>query len=155
MIRAFTRAAVLVLAGEAGFGIASAGATPASILPYDDPAEVEAGSAVYEENCASCHGGDLQGEADWQTRDGEGYLPAPPLDGTGHAWHHPDEQLLEVVRKGVAAIAGGGYKSRMEGFGGVLSDAELRQVLAYVKSSWPADVIARHNQINSQGHAYD
>jgi len=152
-MRAFTWAAALVLAGGAGFEFAAAGAETASILPYDDPAEVEAGRAVYAENCASCHGSTLQGEPDWQTRDSEGYLPAPPLDGAGHAWHHPDEQLLEAVRKGVAAIAGGGHKSRMEGFGGVLSEAEMRQALAYVKSRWPAEVIARHNQINSQGHA--
>ncbi|OBY27806.1 c-type cytochrome [Leisingera sp. JC1] len=153
-MRAFTKVAAL-LAAATGGGVVPAAAQAAGILPYDKPEQVEAGGVLYADNCASCHGGDLQGEPDWQMRDSEGYLPAPPLDGSGHAWHHPDEQLLEVVREGVEAIAGGGYKSRMEGFGSVLSDAEMRQVLAYVKSRWPAEVVARHNQINSQGHAHN
>ena len=154
-MRAITRAAALVLAGGGGVGLAAVQGQAAGILPYDEPAAVEAGRAVYDENCASCHGSTLQGEPDWQSRDGEGYLPAPPLDETGHAWHHPDEQLLEVVRKGVAAIAGNGYKSRMTGFGGVLSEEEMLQALAYVKSSWPAATVARHNQINSQEHVHN
>ena len=31
----------------------------------------------------------------WQNRDDEGYLPAPPHDETGHTWHHPDEYLFK------------------------------------------------------------
>ncbi|MFG1491011.1 cytochrome c, partial [Oceanospirillum sp. HFRX-1_2] len=50
---------------------------------------VNQGKPLYQENCAQCHGGFGQGNPDWRkpTEDGH-YLP-PPLNGTGHAWHHP------------------------------------------------------------------
>lgn len=156
MTRGISKAAALVLACSAAAGFAAAQGQAGDILPYDKPDAVEAGRAVYQGHCASCHGSDLQGEPDWQIRDSEGYLPAPPLDGTGHTWHHPDTQLLEVVRAGVAAVAGNGYQSRMAGFSGVLSEQEMREALAYIKSRWPAQIIARHNRINGQGgHAHD
>lgn len=38
----------------------------------------------------------------------------------------------------------------MGGYAGVLTEEEMLAVLAYIKSRWPAEVIARHNQLNSQ-----
>jgi len=38
----------------------------------------------------------------------------------------------------------------MGGYGDVLSDREIAQVLAYIKSTWPQPVIAQHNQINQR-----
>jgi mono/diheme cytochrome c family protein len=35
----------------------------------------------------------------------------------------------------------------MQGFGDRLSDAEIRQVLAYIKSTWPEDKLARQQEI--------
>ena len=35
----------------------------------------------------------------------------------------------------------------MPGFA-VLSDAEIQAALAYIKSTWPAEVIEMHNDIN-------
>ena len=66
-----------------------------------------------------------------------GRLPAPPHDAGGHTWHHPDDILFRIVREGTAAIVGGGYESDMPGFADLLSDAEIRAVLAYIKSTWP------------------
>ena len=80
----------------------------------------------------------------------EGYMPAPPQDASGHTWHHPDAQLLEITRHGMERLVGNGYRSRMQGYAGVLSEQEMLEVLAFIKSRWPADIIARHNQINSQ-----
>ena len=45
-------------------------------------------------------------------------------------------------------MAGGDYKSAMQGYEGVLSDEEIIASLSYIKSRWPKDVIARHDQIN-------
>ena len=56
---------------------------------------------------------------------------------SGHTWHHPDEVLFRIVREGTAAVVGGGYESDMPGFADVLSDAEIRAVLDYIKSTWP------------------
>ena len=105
---------------------------------------------VYAGYCASCHGADLTGGENWRQRDAEGYLPAPPHDASGHIWHHPDSQLIAITAYGSARIAGGGYKSRMAGYSGVLSDEDILNVLAYNKSTWPKDVIARLNEINAR-----
>ncbi|MVO17685.1 c-type cytochrome [Rhodobacteraceae bacterium CY05] len=122
----------------------------AGVFPYQDDAAVAQGKVIYQDNCASCHGDQLQGEANWRERDEEGYLPAPPHNASGHTWHHADQQLLTITRKGTAALVGNGYRSRMEGYEDVLSESDLLAVFAYIKSTWPAEVIARHNEINEQ-----
>lgn len=121
----------------------------AGMLPYQDTNIVAQGAKLYANNCASCHGDDLKGQANWRERDAEGYLPAPPHDETGHTWHHPDAQLIQITRAGTEAIVGGNYKSRMIGFGNALSEPEIRAVLAYIKSTWPQRIIDAHNRINS------
>lgn len=94
------------------------------------------GRQIYADHCAACHGADLEGQPDWRTRLPSGRLPAPPHDESGHTWHHPDQVLFRIVNEGTAAIVGGGYESDMPGFADVLSDAEIRAVLDYIKSTW-------------------
>ncbi len=142
-------AGVLALAAAGGIWWRAAEAQP-GILPYTDPDTVARGATVYEGYCASCHGARLQGQANWRQRDAEGYLPAPPHDETGHTWHHPDEQLLALTWHGTAKLVGGDYKSRMPGFADKLSQDDVIAVLAYIKSTWPDAVIARHNAMNAQ-----
>ncbi len=98
---------------------------------------IEQGRQIYADQCASCHGAQLEGQPDWKTPLPSGRLPAPPHDAGGHTWHHPDDILFRIVREGTAAIVGGGYESDMPGFADLLSDAEIRAVLAYIKSTWP------------------
>ena len=98
---------------------------------------IELGRQIYADQCASCHGAQLEGQPDWKTPLPSGRLPAPPHDAGGHTWHHPDDILFRIVREGTAAIVGGGYESDMPGFADLLSDAEIRAVLAYIKSTWP------------------
>ena len=100
-------------------------------------ARLASGKALYQENCASCHGSNLEGQADWKIRLPNGRLPAPPHDESGHTWHHPDRVLVEIVNRGTAAIVGGGYESDMPGFGDVLSDEEVIAILDYIKGTWP------------------
>ena len=100
--------------------------------------DLVSGQEIYADHCAVCHGADLEGQTvNWQKRDAEGYLPAPPHDASGHTWHHPDEQLFEVVKNGIEAVAPPGYKTQMFGFGDVLSDDEIWAVLDFIKSTWP------------------
>ena len=142
----------LMLAGTTAVGIGAAiwywSSSGLTQIPYNDLASVQRGSAVYVENCASCHGQQLEGEENWRQRDQDGLLPAPPHDETGHTWHHPDEQLFQITKLGTAKIVGQGYQSNMPGFDGVLSDQEIWDVLAYIKSTWPARIIEIHNQRN-------
>jgi mono/diheme cytochrome c family protein len=142
-------AVVLAAALSAGaFFILDRAAPP--VIPHADPERVAEGQELYAQHCASCHGDDMTGEADWRMPDAEGYFPAPPHDETGHTWHHADAQLFTITKHGTEAVVGGDYKSRMTGFGEVLTDAEILSVLAYIKSTWPPRVIEAHNEINGR-----
>jgi mono/diheme cytochrome c family protein len=95
------------------------------------------GRQLYSENCASCHGPELEGQPDWKRPLPSGHMPAPPHDASGHTWHHPDGVLFRIVKEGPAAVVGDGYESDMPGFEGLLSDEEIRTILAFIKSTWP------------------
>lgn len=94
------------------------------------------GRTLYLENCAACHGVNLEGQPDWIARLPGGRLPAPPHDATGHTWHHSDAQLLRITRDGLAAIVPG-YRTDMPAFGETLVDAEIAAIIDYIKSTWP------------------
>lgn len=116
-----------------------------------DPAnagQVAHGEAVYRAHCAQCHGVELQGEPDWQTRLPSGELPAPPHDPSGHTWHHSDEQLFAITKHGMARYAPPDYRTKMPSFVGVLTDHDIRAVIAYIKSTWPEDIRARQDRVN-------
>jgi len=119
----------------------------------DNAAQVARGRIVYADQCAACHGANLEGQPDWRQRRPDGKLPAPPHDVSGHTWHHPDDQLFLVTKQGTQAVAGPGYKTDMRGFGDVLSDADIWAVLAYIKSSWPPEIRARHKRMNEMRRA--
>jgi len=142
--------AALLLAG--GIALASwRTAAPADpTLRPDDPATVARGAAAYTSQCASCHGARLEGQPNWRSRRPDGRLPAPPHDATGHTWHHPDATLFALTKRGPAAMVGGGYRSDMPGYAGILSDDEIIAVLSYIKSTWPAAIRRRHDTINQR-----
>ena len=135
------RAKLFVLIGtglSAGAAIMAASAVADRRNGSSPGAEViDEGRTIYEAQCAACHGANLEGQPDWRSQLPSGRLPAPPHDASGHTWHHPDDILFRIVKEGTAAIVGNGYESDMPGFGDVLSDAEIRAVLAYIKSTWP------------------
>ena len=108
----------------------------ATVAPVAGLSEVLAGDRLYQENCASCHGANLEGQPDWRSRLPNGKLPAPPHDASGHTWHHPDRVLNDIVKRGSAAIVGNGYESDMPGFAGVLADDEIDAIIDYIKSAW-------------------
>jgi mono/diheme cytochrome c family protein len=94
------------------------------------------GRDLYALHCASCHGANLEGQPEWMRRLPSGRLPAPPHDASGHTWHHPDGVLFRIVKEGTAAVVGQGYESDMPAFAGILSDQQIRDVLAFIKSTW-------------------
>ena len=79
------------------------------------PELVELGDQIYAQDCASCHGVDLEGEPDWKRRLPDGGMPAPPHDATGHTWHHGDTVLFNLTKFGLKKIAGADYKSAHPG----------------------------------------
>lgn len=98
--------------------------------------EIALGQEIYAQSCASCHGANLEGQPDWKRRLDTGRMPAPPHDETGHTWHHADRALFTMTKQGVDAVVPG-YESDMPAFEGVLTDEEIRAVLAFIKSTWP------------------
>lgn len=108
-----------------------------TVAPVAVQSEVPTGERLYQENCASCHGTDLEGQPDWRSRLPNGRLPAPPHDASGHTWHHTDRILTDIVKRGTAAIVGNGYESDMPGFERALTDGEIVEIIDYVKSTWP------------------
>lgn len=101
-----------------------------------DRGEQVAGRNLYAEHCASCHGGQLQGQPDWQTPKENGRLPAPPHDATGHSWHHSDAELFRITKYGMSAVVPG-HESDMPGFGSRLTDDQIQSIISFVKSTWP------------------
>lgn len=117
---------------------------------WADAAQVAQGRGVYAAQCAACHGANLEGQPDWRRRQPNGRLPAPPHDESGHTWHHPDRVLFEITREGIAAHAPAGYESDMPAFGQTLSDAEIWAALAYIKSTWPAEIRNRQDRMSQR-----
>ncbi len=97
------------------------------------------GQTTFQANCAVCHGAGGEGQPDWHVKKPDGILPAPPLNGDGHTWHHGDGTLYTYVSKGGKAYESPdipSFKSGMPSFGEILSHEEIIAVIEYLKSLW-------------------
>ena len=113
--------------------------TQASTVPPVGDTSTSSGQAIFQYNCAVCHGADGEGQPDWHIRKPDGVLPAPPLSGDGHTWHHGDGTLYTYVSRGGKAFESPdipSFKSGMPSFGEVLSHDDIIAVIEYVKSLW-------------------
>jgi len=112
--------------------------------------DIAAGKLLYGTSCASCHGDKLQGQNDWRASNDDGSYPAPPHDESGHTWHHPDDMLFNYTKLGgTQALTAQGvttFKSSMPAFGGQLTDTQILNVLAYIKSTWSERIIQMRNK---------
>ena len=97
--------------------------------------QVQLGSAIFKTNCAECHGQNAQATPDWKQTDAAGKYPPPPLNGTGHAWHHDLAQLRKSIQEGGQKLGGS-----MPPFLEKLSAAQIDQAIAYFQSKWPDDL---------------
>lgn len=129
----------------AGCGGATAADNPLVLGEPVTAEQLAQGQAIYEANCASCHGPEGQGEANWQQANADGSMPAPPHDESGHTWHHPDQQLLAIIAEG-----GRGPNSRMPAFGQQLTEEERKAVLGYLKSFWSPDIRQTQQEITER-----
>ena len=105
-----------------------------------DNRDLGRGQALYADSCAACHGANLEGQPDWRVPGADGILPAPPHDETGHTWHHDNQLLFDYTKYGgqsaLAQRGVTGFTSGMPGFGETLSDAEIWDILAFIRSTW-------------------
>ena len=76
-------------------------------------ADPGAGGQLYSRYCSTCHG-----------EDGKGTMPGVPDFTRGEGLFQPNQALLNVIRDG---------KTVMPSFRGILTDNEIRDVIAYLR----------------------
>ncbi|HXF45339.1 MAG TPA: cytochrome c [Burkholderiaceae bacterium] len=139
------------LLGAAALAMAACSRSGSPVPDLNDAARLAAGRSVYARHCAACHGARLEGQPNWTTRRADGRLPAPPHDDSGHTWHHPMQVLFAITKHGLTPPhAPAGYESDMPAFGGTLTDEEIWNVLAFIRSRWSVEVRTRHDQLERQ-----
>jgi len=123
-----------------GFQVPSAKSAPAPPASHPAPATVHAtaepkpevdvkrGEAVFQQYCATCHG--AEGKGDGVSAQG---LPIKPQNLTeGRVLNPlPDQFLRRVITEGAASV---GLSSLMPGFTPYLSDVQIDEVIAYVRT---------------------
>ena len=87
---------------------------------------VAKGETLYNTNCSICHGIKGSGVIDEKSRT----FLAPPLDDSAHAWHHTDDNLVDVILNGSPRNPG------MIAWKSILSEDDARAIVAYIKSIW-------------------
>lgn len=107
------------------------------IVRKQDPAQLQRGYQLFSQNCATCHGSHAEGAPNWSQPDASGKYPAPPLNGTGHAWHHPQQALINTIKHGTTMLGGS-----MPAWQGKLSDQDIHDIIAWFQSQWPDELYA-------------
>ena len=117
--------------------------------------DIARGEQLYQDNCAACHGADLEGQANWQTPNADGTMPAPPHDVTGHTWHHDNQLLFDYTKfggQGALALRGiDDFNSAMPAFDGVITDEDVWDILGFIRSRWPEraqEIQASRNRVH-------
>ena len=116
-------------------------------ITRDSTLMIARGKIIYESYCVSCHQVNLIGAENWKGLDGDGHRKAPPLNGTGHTWHHDDATLHNIIKYGLAKIVKN-YEGKMIGFGDKINDKQIDSVLSYIKSHWEDEVYERQISIS-------
>jgi mono/diheme cytochrome c family protein len=93
--------------------------------------QLKLGEQVFAANCAACHGKNAESIPNWKQTLADGSYPAPPLNGSAHAWHHSISVLMRTINEGGAKLGG-----KMPSFKDTLSDAEKTAAIAYFQSYW-------------------
>ncbi|MGY1954495.1 c-type cytochrome [Pseudomonas pergaminensis] len=86
------------------------------------------GAHTYATRCASCHGLDGKGQPEWM----------PPLAGATSALAKESASAINITLNGSQRVVAAGVPDayRMPAFREQLSDAEIADVLSYVRSTW-------------------
>ena len=106
--------------------------TGPALQRHHDPQQVALGDSLYRQHCLQCHGQNGIGAEDWRHRDTDGMFPPPPLDGSGHAWHHSTAVLKQMIFDGSPAGQG-----KMPAWRGILDDSEVDALIVWFQSLWP------------------
>lgn len=96
------------------------------------------GKEQYDLRCGHCHGfgGEGQVATTIENTLSLGMNTVPAHDATGHTWQHPDQLLVEVIKRGIQNPLD---QFPMPPFAAVMSDDEMYAVLEYMKLWWTDD----------------
>jgi len=100
-----------------------------------DPVRYTRGLKLYQQTCGACHGKQGEGAPGWQQRDKQGKFLPPPLNGSGHTWHHPKAVLLDIINNGTLRLGG-----NMPAWKDKLSDDQIEDILFWVQSQWDKEI---------------
>lgn len=115
--------------------------------PQFDSEQLALGEKLFQANCAICHGANAQGAKNWTRRGSDGKYPPPPLNGSGHAWHHSREVLIGTILAGSPEGEG-----NMPSWKGRLSKQEIEAVITWLQSKWPPPIYEAWREMQQQGH---
>jgi mono/diheme cytochrome c family protein len=99
------------------------------------PDNVSRGTVIFAQYCADCHGKVGQGSFTWRQQGADGKFPPPPVNGTGHAWHHPIRALGSQIKFGAPGGSG-----TMPGFAQALSDEDVIDVISWFQDKWSDEI---------------
>jgi mono/diheme cytochrome c family protein len=93
-----------------------------------DNAHLQAGAAIYQETCTACHGGDGRGERSI----------FPTLAGSAVVQQKSAEGLIRAVLAGAQSVqtVRAPTGAAMPSFAWRLNDAQVADVVTYIRSSW-------------------
>lgn len=101
------------------------------VRPKVDFASAVNGGRLFQENCAQCHGQAAEGHPEWKKPLANGKHPAPPLNGSGHTWHHPKKGLIRTIKHGTAQMGGS-----MPAWKEKLNDKDIDDIIAWFQARW-------------------
>jgi len=86
------------------------------------------GAHTYVTHCASCHGLDGKGQAEWM----------PPLAGATSALARENASAINITLNGSQRVVAAGVPDayRMPAFRAQLSDQDIAEVLTFVRTAW-------------------
>ena len=116
-------------------------------ITRDSNFSIARGELLYDQHCASCHMPNLSGAKNWKGKDKDGHNLSPPLNGSGHTWHHSDELLHNIIKHGFINLVKN-YKGKMIGFGDKMSDKQIDSVLSYIKNYWEDEMYDKQISIS-------
>lgn len=124
------------------------GGMPVPVAPSRqyDATQLRLGKQTFQQHCASCHGEQAQGDAQWRKRDAKGDYPPPPLNGSGHAWHHSTEVLRGMILNGSPQGRG-----NMPAWKGKLNEEKIDAIIAWIQSIWPQPVYDTWYEMQQRG----
>ena len=99
------------------------------LLPRFSAAEDQGeGKRLYQSYCTGCHGASGKGDGPAGKT-----LPVKPADHTNvrKMSQYSDEHLITVISKGGASV---GKSSQMPAWGAVLKEAQIQEVVAYIRT---------------------